>query len=113
MPLRCRSAPFSVARFCGELITDCVRVGFNHAPLFWYMNARIRAKSRLRQAGAPPGTAFVRARTSLINGLSNPAGGGQAFVVDDFTFVPEPAVLTALALTAAGAALRRRIRHHR
>jgi MYXO-CTERM domain-containing protein len=41
---------------------------------------------------APAGTASVRARVSMIGGLGNPAGGGQAFVVDDFTLdaVPEP-----------------------
>jgi hypothetical protein len=44
---------------------------------------------------APANTSFVRARVSLIDGLFNPQGGGQAFVVDDFTLdttqVPEPA----------------------
>jgi len=43
---------------------------------------------------APAGTAFVQARVSMIGASPNPAGGGQAFVVDDFTlssFVPEPA----------------------
>jgi hypothetical protein len=46
---------------------------------------------------APLGTATVRVRASMINGMSNPQGGGQAFVVDDFeladstTAVPEPA----------------------
>jgi hypothetical protein len=44
-------------------------------------------------AVAPAGTTFVRARASMIGAQSNPAGGGQAFVVDDFilTGVPEPA----------------------
>jgi hypothetical protein len=62
-------------------------------------------------ATAPAGTAFVRARASMINGTPNPLGGGQAFVVDDFTLtaVPEPSTL---GLGAAGllgfAALRRR-----
>lgn len=53
-------------------------------------------------AFAPPGTVTVRARVSMIDALGNPAGGGQAFVVDDFTLncVPEPStlVLTGLAL---------------
>ena len=33
----------------------------------------------------------------MLNGMSNPLGGGQAYVVDDFTFtgVPEPATLCA------------------
>jgi hypothetical protein len=31
----------------------------------------------------------------MLNGLSNPLGGGQAYVVDDFTLqqIPEPASL--------------------
>jgi hypothetical protein len=42
-------------------------------------------------ATAPSGTEFVRARASMINGVNNPAGGGQAFVVDDFVLVvPAP-----------------------
>lgn len=53
-------------------------------------------------AFAPPGTVSVRARVSMIDAIGNPAGGGQAFVVDDFTLncVPEPStlVLTGLAL---------------
>lgn len=49
-------------------------------------------------AVAPAGSLFVRARVSMINGVPNPAGGGQAFVVDDFTLVPEPTSLAAVAL---------------
>ena len=33
---------------------------------------------------APAGTHFVRVRISLFEGLANPGGGSQAFVVDDF-----------------------------
>ena len=53
-------------------------------------------------ATAPGGTAFVRARASMIDGMSNPLGGGQAFVIDDFRLVcvPEPATV-ALSLIAA------------
>lgn len=42
---------------------------------------------------APAGTVSVQARASMIDAQSNQAGGGQAFVVDDFTLnaVPEPA----------------------
>lgn len=60
---------------------------------------------------APVGTATVRSRVSMIGGLGNPAGGGQAFVVDDFELngvVPEPATMTALALGAAAMLRRRR-----
>ncbi len=53
-------------------------------------------------ATAPSSTAMVRSRVSMVNAMGNPAGGGQAFVVDDFvlTAVPEPATMTALALGA-------------
>lgn len=46
-------------------------------------------------ATAPLGASWVRARASMIDGLANPAGGGQAFVVDDFelTAVPEPSTM--------------------
>ena len=58
---------------------------------------------------APGGTATVRSRISMIGATSNPAGGGQAFVADDFNLeaVPEPGTMAALALGAA-AILRRR-----
>jgi hypothetical protein len=50
-------------------------------------------------ATAPAGTAFVRARASMIDAMSNPAGGGQAFVIDDFTLViPAPSTAAALVL---------------
>jgi hypothetical protein len=63
------------------------------------------------QATAPAGASKVRARISMIDGQSNPAGGGQAFVVDDFvlTAVPEPtAMLLGLASVLGFAALKRR-----
>lgn len=59
-------------------------------------------------ATAPVGTFTVRARASFIDGLANPQGGGQAFVVDDFVLTPEPS--TALAMVLIGAALVRRPR---
>jgi hypothetical protein len=55
---------------------------------------------------SPAGTVTVRARASMIDAVSNPAGGGQAFVVDDFTLdsgpVPEPATVVLALLGAAG-----------
>lgn len=44
---------------------------------------------------APAGTVSVQARASMIGAQANPLGGGQAFVVDDFTLeaVPEPATV--------------------
>jgi hypothetical protein len=50
-------------------------------------------KEYMVMAVAPPGTTTVRARASMIGAMGNPAGGGQAFVVDDFTLIciPEPA----------------------
>lgn len=51
-------------------------------------------------ATAPAGTAIVRAEVDMLDAYSNPAGGGQAFVVDDFTLqVPEP---TTAALAGLG-----------
>ena len=50
-------------------------------------------------ATAPGGTVWVRSRVSMIDGTSNPLGGGQAYVVDDFdlSVVPEPVSMIALA----------------
>ena len=59
---------------------------------------------------APAGTTSVRARVSMIGGMSNPQGGGQAYVVDDFelTAVPEPATMAVLGLGVATLLRRRR-----
>lgn len=67
-------------------------------------------KQYVLSAVAPSGAAWVRARASMIDAIANPAGGGQAFVVDDFVLlVPEPSVLSLWILGAIGAlALRRK-----
>jgi hypothetical protein len=65
---------------------------------------------------APAGTVSARARVSMIGGTPHPAGGGQAFVVDDFdlSVIPEPttAVLGLGGLLAL-LAVRGRHRHTR
>jgi hypothetical protein len=55
-------------------------------------------------AVAPAGTVSVRARASMTDAMSNPAGGGQAYVVDDFTLtaVPEPATFALFGLAVTG-----------
>jgi hypothetical protein len=63
-------------------------------------------------ATAPAGAVAIRARISMLNGIPNPLGGGQAFVADDFTLqgVPEPAtaVLGMLGLVGFVGLVRRR-----
>jgi hypothetical protein len=40
----------------------------------------------------------------MVDAMANPAGGGQAYVIDDFTLtaVPEPATMSLLGLTLVG-----------
>lgn len=75
----------------------------NAAGLYVVNGLAFNYKAFTITAPAPVGTAFVRARASMLNGTVNAAGGGQAFVVDDFTLtddatVPEP-VTAALMLS--------------
>jgi len=53
---------------------------------------------------APAGAVTVRASVSMLNAMSNPAGGGQAFVVDDFSLVavPEPSTVALMIVGALG-----------
>jgi archaellum component FlaF (FlaF/FlaG flagellin family) len=53
-------------------------------------------------ATAPAGTVSVRALAEMINAYNNPLGGDQAFVVDAFTLVPEPSVISFGILGLAG-----------
>jgi hypothetical protein len=61
---------------------------------------------------SPAGTTSVRARASMLNGMPNPAGGGQAFVVDDFSLqqIPEPTslMISMIALIGSLGLVRRR-----
>jgi hypothetical protein len=60
---------------------------------------------------APDGSVFVRPRISMIDAYSNPAGGGQAFLVDDASLraIPEPSSLILAGLSVVGAlSIRRR-----
>jgi PEP-CTERM motif len=61
-------------------------------------------KKYTASAIAPGGTVSVRARVSMIGAMGNPAGGGQAFVVDDFTLscVPEPTSFALASLALVG-----------
>ena len=58
---------------------------------------------------APAGTVSVRARASMLGGVSNPAGGAQGYVVDDFSLVvPEPGSFGLISMVAAALFARRR-----
>ena len=60
-------------------------------------------------ATAPLGTVTIRTGAEMINALANPAGGGQAFVVDGFSLlVPEPSMLSLAGLGLAGLIAARR-----
>jgi hypothetical protein len=84
-------------------------LNLNTAGLFVANGQPFNYKEYSLTAVAPAGAVTVRARSSLLDGQSNPAGGAQAFVVDDFTFqaVPEPTALALLGLAIATAAWRR------
>jgi hypothetical protein len=85
--------------FISSVVLDLVADGMTGGP------APARGYGEHSVSGvAPLGTAFVRARASMIDAYGNPAGGGQAFVIDDFslTAVPEPASMIMLFVGAVG-----------
>jgi hypothetical protein len=45
-------------------------------------------------AKAPANAATIRVRASMIGGMANPLGGGQAFVVDDFELTVQPLIVS-------------------
>jgi hypothetical protein len=53
-------------------------------------------------ATAPAGTVSVRALATMVDAYFNPLSGDQAFVVDAFTLVPEPSVISLAVLGLAG-----------
>lgn len=60
-------------------------------------------------AVAPAGTVFVRVGAEMGNAYGNPAGGDQAFVVDNFSLtVPEPTSLAFLGLAGVMCVRRRK-----
>jgi hypothetical protein len=81
-------------------------LNLNTAGLFVPNGQPFNYKEYSLSAIAPAGAVTVRARSSLLDGLNNPLGGGQAYVVDDFTFqvVPEPSVIS-LAVLGLGSLL--------
>ena len=77
----------------------------NAAGLFVPNGQPFNYKQYFVLATAPAGTVAVSARVSMLNATNNPAGGGQAFVVDDFTLlgnVPEPTTVALGMLGAVG-----------
>jgi hypothetical protein len=59
-------------------------------------------------ATAPAGTVSVRALATMIDAYNNPLGGDQAFVVDAFSLVPEPSIITLAGLGTLALIFRRR-----
>lgn len=57
---------------------------------------------------APLGTTTIQVGAIMINGYGNPAGGDQAFVVDAFSLVPEPSVISLIGLSITGLLVLRR-----
>ena len=88
----------------GGSVINSVELNLNTAGLIVDNGQPFDYKQYTLSGVSPAGTTSVRARASMLNGLSNPAGGGQAYVVDDFTLsqIPEPASMLLGLLALAG-----------
>lgn len=85
----------------GSLVLSSAELDLTAAGLFVPNGQPFNYKQYQVVGIAPPNTASVRARVSMIDALSNPSGGGQAYVVDDFELtVPEPSTIAATVLVA-------------
>jgi len=85
----------------------------NLVPTLFVANGQpFNYKNYFLSSVAPAGTIGVRARVSMLGGTPNPAGGGQAFVVDDFELkaIAEPTSLGLAGLGLAALAVVRRRR---
>jgi hypothetical protein len=96
----------------GGGVINSVELNLNTAGLIVDNGQPFDYKQYTLSGVSPVGTSSVRARASMLNGMSNPAGGGQAFVVDDFSLsqIPEPTsmLLGAMALAGSLCLMRRR-----
>jgi len=88
----------------GDVVDLLAGDAYGHAPLGTPNGKAFNYHFYKAAAIAPAGTVAVRARISMIDAYSNPAGGGQAYVVDDFTLtcVPEPSTFALAGLALVG-----------
>lgn len=108
-----QDATFSI-RFLNAANADIGGTTLSLLPTLFVPNGQpFNYKQYVLAAVAPAGAVTVRADAAMIGALGNPAGGGQAFVVDDFTLdsgIPEPtsAVLGLLGMLSLFGFMRRR-----